>query len=192
MKRKKILKEYASRKDSVNPSDFFNIKNVYHVSSESFDEFDGSKYYFFSNKPIKLNGNKHTYICNLSMHNPFLFTEGNSWGYPLWLYLSDKDGYLIDESEFTREKYDGFLGCPFEFWEMVYYDDDEYSTDEIPLLVKYLNLGYDGVIIKDIYEGDNNDIVDDYIVFDKSQIQIVKKCWYLYYKKGNDRIYLHK
>ena len=176
MKRKKILKEYTSRKDSVNPSDFFNIKNVYHVSSESFDEFDGSKYYFFSNKPIKLNGNKHTYICNLSMHNPFLFTEGNSWGYPLWLYLSDKDGYLIDESEFTREKYDGFLGCPFEFWEMVYYDDDEYSTDEIPLLVKYLNLGYDGVIIKDIYEGDNNDIVDDYIVFDKSQIQIVKKC----------------
>lgn len=172
---KNILVKKPNKPIRESKGDFFNIKNVYHVSSESFDDFNSSKYYFFSNNPIRLNGNKHTYICNLSMHKPFVFTEGNSWDYPLWLYLSDKDGYLIDESEFTKEKYDGYLGCPFEFWKMVYYDKDEYITDEIPLIVKSLNLGYDGVILKNVFEGDNMDMVDDYIVFDKAQIQIVKK-----------------
>ena len=160
-------------KETVNT--FFNIKNVYHVSDVKFDEFKvvNFNYFFFSSKPISINGNKHVYVCNLSMHKPFIFTEGDSWSYPLWLFLSDKDGYLIPEHEFIREKYDGYLGCPFEFWKMVYYDDDEYRMDEIPMLVKELNMGYDGVIIKGIQEGDRSDIVDDYIVFNKNQIQIV-------------------
>lgn len=161
---------------SITLSSGFNIKNVYHVSNKDFSEFEKTnfEYFFFSDKPIALNGNKHTYICNLSMHKPFVFTEGESWSYPLWLYLTNKDGDLIDEKDFTKEKYDGYLGCPFAFWKMVYYDKDEYLTDELPMLVKRLNLGYDGVIIKSIQEGDNGDIVDDYIVFKKEQIQIVK------------------
>lgn len=172
---KNILVKKPNKQIKESKENDFNIKNVYHVSSESFDEFNNSNYYFFSNKPIKLNGNKHTYVCNLSMYKPFVFTEGNSWGYPLWLYLSNKDGELIDENEFTRTKYDGYLGCPFEFWKMVYYDEDEYTTDEIPMLVKLLGMEYDGVILTNIIEGDNNDVVNDYIVFNKEQIQIVKK-----------------
>lgn len=154
----------------------FNIKNVYHVSDKDFNEFEKTnfEYFFFSNKPIKLNGNKHTYLCNLSLHKPFMFTDAESWSYPLWLYLADTNGDLIDKKDFTKEKYDGYLGCPFAFWKMVYYDKDEYLTDELPVLVKRLNLGYDGVVIKGIQEGDNGDIVDDYIVFEKEQIQIVK------------------
>ena len=160
-----------------NENGSFNIKNVFHVSSENFDNFKVSDcgYYFFSNKPIRLNGNKHTYICNLSIHKPFIFKDCDSWGYPLWRYLSDKEGYLIPEENFTKDKYDGYLGCPFEFWEIVYYDDYEYSVDEIPSIIKDLNLGYDGVILKNIQEGDGLDVVDDYIVFDTRQIQIVRK-----------------
>ena len=58
---------------------------------------------------------------------------------------------------------------------MVYYDDDEYEVDQIPELVKYLNLGYDGVIMKNVQEGDTGLYVDDYIVFNPEQIQIVRR-----------------
>jgi hypothetical protein len=98
-----------------------------------------------------------------------------SWSYSLWLYLSDSDGRLIPEEEFTREKYDGYLGCPYEFWERVYYDDFAYSVDDAPGLLKSLNLGYDGMIIKGVSEGDTGIDVDDYVVFDAGQIQIVRR-----------------
>ena len=158
-------------------NDQFNIKGVYHVSGHNFDQFEKKNFdcFFFSDKPIDINGSKVIYVCNLSMHKPFVFTEGTSWSYPLWLFLSDRDGGLIPEEEFTPEKYDGYLGCPYEFWKMVYYDDDEYSMDEIPMLVQALNMGYDGIIIKSIQEGNTGLDVDDYIVFDPSQIQIVNK-----------------
>lgn len=67
------------------------------------------------------------------------------------------------------------MGCPYEFWKAVYYDDDEYSTDEIPMLVKSLGMGYDGVILQDVDEGDTLINVDDYIVFDPSQVRITGK-----------------
>lgn len=157
--------------------DQFNIKGVYHVSGHSFDQFKKVNYdcFFFSNKPIDINGSKVIYVCNLSMQNPFVFERGESWGYPLWLFLSDRNGGLIPEEEFTPEKFEGYLGCPYEFWKVVYYDDFEYSMDDIPGIVKSLNMGYDSVIIKSINEGNTGIIVDDYIVFDPSQIQIVKK-----------------
>lgn len=158
--------------------DSFNIKNVYHVSGTDFEAFRKGRfgYFFFSDKPIKINGSKYTYICDISMHKPFVFAENaGSWGYPLWLYLTDDDGNLVDEKEFTKRNYDGYMGCPFEFWKMIYYDKDEYLTDEIPYLVKNLHRGYDGVIIKNIEEGDDSVMVDDYIVFDEKQIRIVKK-----------------
>lgn len=158
--------------------DPYNIKGVYHVSKTDFDTFKNGinfDYLFFSNKPISLAGADYVYVCNLSMHKPLVFSNGMSWSYPLWLYLSDKEGHLIPEEEFTREKYDGYLGCPYELWHCVYYDDAEYSLDELPGLVKRLNLGYDGVIIKNIDEGDTSIVVDDYIVFDPSQVEIVKK-----------------
>ena len=160
-----------------NENDQFNVKNVFHVSNKSFEEFKKTNfdYFFFSDKPISLNGNVYTYVCNLSLHKPFIFTDGNSWGYPLWLFLSDRDGMLIPEKEFTPEKYDGYLGCPYEFWKVVYYDEEEYNIDEIPSIVKQLNLGYDGVIIKNIQEGDSTIFVDDYIVFDPKQVQIVRR-----------------
>jgi hypothetical protein len=86
---------------------------------------------------------------------------------------------LIPREEFTREKYDGHQGAPYEFWEMVYYDNDEYCSDQIPELVKRLNdekgYNYDGVIIKGIDEGDRSDMVDDYVVFSPEQVQIVRK-----------------
>lgn len=155
----------------------FNIKHVFHVSDQNFNEFKITNfpYFFFSSKPIRINDNKFTYVCNLSMHKPFVFEDGTSWSYPLWLFLSDKDGRLIPEEEFTPEKYDGYLGCPYGFWKKVYYDQDEYSMDEIPMLVKELNMGYDGVIIKGIQEGDTGLMVDDYIVFEPEQIEIVKR-----------------
>ncbi len=62
---------------------------------------------------------------------------------------------------------------------MVYYDNDEYCSDQIPELVKRLNdekgYNYDGVIIKGIDEGDRSDMVDDYVVFSPEQVQIVRK-----------------
>lgn len=157
----------------------FNIKNVYHVSDNDFNEFKiGDKrfpYIFFSSKPIDLYMSPIVYQCNLSMHKPFVFEHGEAWSYPLWLFLSDREGNLIPEEEFTPDKYDGYLGCPYEFWKMVYYDTDEYEMDQIPYLVSRLNMGYDGVIIKNIDEGNSSLTVDDYIVFDPSQVQIVRK-----------------
>ena len=168
-----------SQLKSLVEGDTFNIKGVYHVSENDFDEFaitDKSfPYIFFSSKPIVLHKSPVIYICNLSIHKPLVFKDGTSWSYPLWLYLSDKDGHLIPEEEFTPEKYDGYLGCPYELWKSVYYDDFEYSLDELPSLVKNLNMGYDGVVIKNIDEGNTSLTVDDYVVFDPSQVQIVKK-----------------
>lgn len=169
-------KQFRSLLEGI--GDPYNIKGVYHVSKENFEEFRNDihfGYLFFSNKPIFLSGANNVYVCNLSMHKPLVFNDGMSWSYPLWLYLSDKDGHLIPEEEFTAEKYDGYLGCPYKLWQMVYYNDDEYSLDELPALVKELNMGYDGVIIKGIDEGDSSIMVDDYIVFDPSQVEIVKK-----------------
>ena len=155
----------------------FNIKNVYHVSSETFDKFEKRNfdYFFFSNKPITIGRSIYTYVCNLSMHKPFIFTEAEAWGYPLWLYLTQPNGELIPEEDFTKEKYEGYLGCPYEFWKIVYYEEEEYETDQIPKVVQQLNLGYDGVIIKNVQEGDRLEWVDDYIVFSPEQIQIVKR-----------------
>ena len=161
----------------------FNIRGVYHVSSEDFNEFqlryDRFPYLFFSSKPIYLAGAHNLYVCNLSMHNPLMFDGGMSWSYPLWLYLSNRYGELIPQEEFTRERYDGYLGAPYELWEMVYYDEDEYGSDQIPELVKRLNdekgYNYDGVIIKGIDEGDRSEMVDDYVVFSPEQAQIVRK-----------------
>ena len=174
---REIIAEEIGKILSEDDSGEFNIKNVYHVSTEAFDVFKRVHfdYFFFSDKPIRISNDKYMYLCNLSMHKPFVFTEGDSWSYPLWLFLSDRDGNLIPEEEFTREKYDGYLDCPFEFWEIVYYDDKEYEVDEIPEIVKQLNLGYDGVIIRGVQEGRYGDNVDDYIVYEPSQIQIVKK-----------------
>lgn len=156
----------------------FNIKNVYHVSSEDFDDFKVKNfpYYFFSSEPIKLGDARYTYICNLSMHKPLVFSEADVWSYPLWMYLTDDDGELIPRNRLTKRRYDGYLGMPFEFWKFVYDSDYEYEVDQIPMIVKELGLGYDGVIIEDVQEGEaGGQYVDDYIVFDKSQIQIVRK-----------------
>ena len=109
------------------------------------------------------------------MHKPFVFEHHFSWSYPLWLYLADNHGVLIPEEEFTVEKYDGYMGCPYEFWKVVYYGDIEYSADQIPEIVKGLNMVYDGVIIKGIDEGDTGIDVDDYIVFSPGQVEIVGK-----------------
>lgn len=156
----------------------FNIRNVYHVSPNDFNEFRSDinfPYIFFSSKPIVMGGAKYLYTCDVSMHKPLIFKGSFSWSYPLWLYLADKNGNLIPQEEFTPEKYDGYMGCPYEFWKAVYYDDDEYSTDEIPMLVKSLGMGYDGVILQDVDEGDTLINVDDYIVFDPSQVRITGK-----------------
>lgn len=171
-----IITESQLKAIAENDIGQFNIRNVYHVSDTEFDEFRLDvhfPYLFFSSKPITLYNANILYTCNLSMHNPFIFTDSESWSYPLWLYLSDREGYLIPEEEFTQEKYDGYLGCPYEFWKMVYYDEDEWEIDQIPHLVKRLNMGYDGVIMKNVDEGDTSITVDDYIVFSPEQVQIV-------------------
>ncbi len=158
--------------------DPYNIKGVYHISMYHFDTFRNDinfDWLFFSNRPITMTGADYVYVCNLSIHKPFVFNAGVSWAYPLWLYLSGRDGCLIPEEDFVPEKYDGYLGCPYELWKRVYYDDAEYSLDELPGLVKELGLGYDGVILKNIYEGDTSITVDDYVVFDPSQVEIVNK-----------------
>lgn len=160
-------------------NDMFNIKNVYHVSADNFNKFmitdKRFPYIFFSSMPIELHKSPIVYQCNLSIHNPFIFEHGEAWSYPLWLFLTDRNGNLIPEEMFTPDKYDGYLGCPYEFWKMVYYDTDEYEMDQIPYLVKRLDLGYDGVIIKNVDEGNTSLTVDDYVVFEPSQVQIVKK-----------------
>lgn len=177
MSRRIIITE--AQLDALINSEAFNIHNVYHVSAENFNEFmitDKSfPYIFFSSMPIELHKSPIVYQCNLSMHNPFVFEHGEAWSYPLWLFLSDREGNLIPEEMFTPDRYDGYLGCPYEFWKMVYYDTDEYGMDQIPYLVKRLDMGYDGVIIKGIDEGNSSLTVDDYIVFDPNQVQIVRK-----------------
>lgn len=148
---------------------------AFHVSPDFFDRFRTDirfPYVFFSSKPIKLSGTRYLYTCELTIRKPFVFDQSFSWGYPLWRYLADSKGFLIPETEFTKDKYDGYMGCPFAFWEQVYYDDQEYCTDEIPELVMDLKMGYDGVIIKNIDEGDTLLCVDDYIVFNPEQIKI--------------------
>ena len=171
-----IVTECAKRLIIKESDEDYNIKGVYHVSSDKFDEFElrHFNYYFFSSKPIDINGNKYIYKCNLSMHRPLIFDGcGMSWSYPLWLFLSNRDGSLISEEEFTPEKYDGYLGAPYEFWKKVYYDEDEYEIDQVAEVVMQLDGDYDGVIVKDVSEGNTSIDVDDYIVFNKSQIQIV-------------------
>ena len=178
MSRKIIITE--SQYDTlVGASSGFNIRDVYHVSRNNFNRFqivdNRFPYLFFSSKPIVLYGANIVYQCNLSMHNPVVCEGGMSWSYPLWLYLSDKDGQLIPEEEFTRDRFDGYLGCPYELWKKVYYDDFEYEMDQLPELVNGLNMGYDGVIMKGIDEGDTSIMVDDYIVFSPEQVEIVNK-----------------
>ena len=156
----------------------FNIHGVYHVSPEAFDVFKTNihfPYIFFSDKPIAMEGSRYIYKCDLRITKPFVFHSGESWSYPLWLYLTDRQGHLIPEEEFTRDKYDRYLGCPYEFWSIIYYDDLEYETDQIPEIVKQLNLGYDGVVIKDVSEGDLSTNVDDYVVFSPEQVRIVER-----------------
>ena len=55
---KRVLKELDEQ---------FNVKGVYHVSGHSFDQFEkkGFDCFFFSNKPIDINGSKVIYLCNL-------------------------------------------------------------------------------------------------------------------------------
>lgn len=178
MSKKIIINESQLKAIMENGIDRYNIKGVYHVSHTSFEEFQNSinyTYIFFSNKPIVLSGSRFLYKCDLSIKNPFVFEHGFSWSYPLWLYLTNKNGELISEEEFTREKYDGLCGAPYEFWKMVYEDDFEWEADQIPELVKHLNMGYDGVIIEDVQEGDTGIFVDDYIVFNPDQVKIISK-----------------
>ena len=162
----------------------FNIKNVFHVSDTVFDKFRTDihfPYLFFSSKVIDLYNANNVCLCNLSMRKPFEFKHSiSSWSYPLWCFLADRHGQLIPEEEFTREKYDGYLDCPYEFWWHVYYDKDEYEMDQIPEVVQQLDGDYDGVIIYGVDEGDTGIDVDDYIVFSPEQVQIVR-----WFKKPN-------
>lgn len=156
----------------------FNVKNVFHSSSNNFDEFKLSNfdYFFFSDKPIKVEPKSNIlYKCNLSIHNPIIFDCNSSWSYPLWLYLTDKNGELIHQEQLTKENYDNYLGLPFQVWEYIYNTPDEDSVDELPQIIKYLNIPCDSIIIKNIDEGIYSTNVTDYIVFNPNQIQIISK-----------------
>jgi len=92
---------------------------------------------FLSNKPIKLPGSDFLHICDVEYDKKIVFDAcGVSWGYPLWLFLTDKYGYLIPEDEFTPEKFDGRQGLGYDVWSRIYHDDWEYSTDELPRIIK--------------------------------------------------------
>ena len=87
---------------------------AFHVSPDLFDRFRTDirfPYVFFSSKPIKLSGTRYLYTCELTIRKPFIFGQSFSWGYPLWRYLADSKGFLIPETEFTKDKYDGYMGC---------------------------------------------------------------------------------
>jgi hypothetical protein len=58
----------------------------------------------------------------------------------------------------------------YDAWSF-HYDDSENIVDSETMAVSAREDGYDGVIMRNIYEGeDENYLCDDYVVFDKSQI----------------------
>lgn len=154
------------------------IENLYHCSSSQLDSFEEEKgnfgYVFLSDKPIDLFRADYVHICDVKYENIF-HTKGGwieDWSYPLYLYLTDKSGELIQESEFTFEKYNNYLGMSYDFWKMVYYDDEEYSCDQIPLLLKAIYPNLDVVVLYGITEGDSSQIMNDYCVFNPNNITI--------------------
>ena len=62
----------------------------------------------------------------------------------------------------------------YDAWSF-HYDDDDNIVDTEQMAVIAKDSGYDGLIIKNVYEGENESyLCDDYVVFDESQIYWIR------------------
>ena len=62
----------------------------------------------------------------------------------------------------------------YDAWS-VHYDDNDNIVDTETMAITAKEKGYDGLIIKNVYEGENEQyLCDDYVVFDDKQIYWIK------------------
>ena len=137
----------------------------------------GSVGEFFSDVPLEdTYFGSHVGRFYLNIRNPLVVdAQGDDWSYPLWCFLTDDDGNLIDRSEIGNAIKNNKTGIPESVWEYIYDDDEEYEFDSLALLIRNHNLPYDGVILKNVNEGvGNKQKVTDYIVLSKEQIERVQ------------------
>lgn len=132
---------------------------------------------FFSDKPIQDDYfGKYVGGFYLNIENPLIVdAQGCDWSYPLWRFVADEDGNLIDRSEIGNYTKNNGIGIPEYIWEYIYDDEEEYEFDSLGFLINDYNLPYDGVILKNVYEGvGDKQKVTDYIVLSKEQIERVQ------------------
>ncbi len=139
-----------------------------HYTQNSFNVFksDTSFYWFMSNEKMDNSTNifgSKVMNCYLNMKKPFIFdAEGANWsaiecwdgqGHQEVLKWQEKNGYP-DVSDWAER-------------------DTEYPLFYTEAIANYAkNNGYDGCIIKNIYEGNTHSgAVDDYVVFNSNQIK---------------------
>lgn len=157
------------------------FRNLFHTSENDFFKFqEKGKYFpyvFLSSKPMVIAPSyKYIYICDVKLNNYVLLdANGQSWDELLRQNLTDKDGNLIDDNDFRREKFDGMFGIPWVVWKDIYNDDYDWEWDEISELMKKHFPDLDGVIIKNIKETFDYVLTDDYCVFDGRNVIIKKK-----------------
>lgn len=139
---------------------------VYHCGDE-INEKMFKDVIWFSSEPIDYFGDPHRY--EVIMNNPLIIdAKGAGWSDKLWWECCKPTGEPKcppDDPSLTSR-------MPAFIWEMSQESDDEIEYGDIPYIVKSMNLGYDGVIFKDISETPtNNIIVDDYVVFSIKQVR---------------------
>ena len=132
---------------------------------------------FFSDTPLNDSYfGKHIGRFYLNIERPLVVdAQRNDWSYPLWLFLTDNSGNLVDRSELSDVVKNINIGIPKSVWEYIYDDDEEYEFDSLALLIKNHNLPYDGIILKNITEGvgSGKQVVTDYVVLRKEQIEYI-------------------
>lgn len=132
---------------------------------------------FFSDEPIK-DKSFGNYVGKyyLDIKNPLVMDAGGvSWSYPMWRLLANENEELPETQEqFEQVVKDKNLlrWAPKEIWEIIWKSNDEFDFEDAGYLIKEYNLPYDGVIIKDIAEGQLSDqYMTDYIVMEPTQIK---------------------
>ena len=150
---------------------------VYKRMREDVNEFDTSHGVFFSDEPINDEsfGDKvNQYYLNF--RKPLdVDAGGEYWSYPLWRYASDKEGSFPE----TKEEFDKVVEerkltdmLPKEVWDVVFDSRVEYDWEDLGNIVKQYGLDYDGIIIRNIREGNQGQHkLTDFIAMEPNQIK---------------------
>lgn len=139
---------------------------VYHCGEELNDRMF-KDVIWFSSEPIDYFGYPHMY--EVTMNNPLVINaHGAGWNDKLWWECCKPTGEPKcppDDPSLTSR-------APAFIWKLAQESDDEIEYGDIPYIVKRMNLGYDGVILRRISETPTNNVItDDYVVFDLKQVR---------------------